>query len=257
MKDFENKESVELWCLHGALGEVSDWRQLGERTTDAGVTAYPLDLWRFLCCEPVGMDRFGHLLNALVRPSSVSAPPVRRVLLGYSLGGRLALHALLSEHGHPWDAAVIVSAHPGLEDESERAARREADAEWSALAHSGDWSEMLERWNAQPVFSAGGGMRPVADRAALVRQRREVARSFVAWSLGAQEPLWGRLPEIDIPVLWIAGGRDEKFCDIGRRAAAALPSARLSVAAGAGHRVPWEVPGAFAESVLEFLEDEG
>jgi len=181
-----DENPTELWCLHGALGEVGDWRMLSERTTDEGATVYPLDLWRFLCCEPVDMARFGQLLNALVRPSAAAAPPARRVLLGYSMGGRLALHALLSERGHPWDAAVIVSAHPGLEEKSQRAARREADAEWAAAAHSGDWSEMLERWNAQPIFSAGGGMRPVADRAGLVRQRREVARSFVAWSLGAQ-----------------------------------------------------------------------
>ena len=250
-----DERPIELWCLHGALGETTDWRLLSERVSSEGVAVFPLDLWRFLCCEPVDPGRFGELLNALVRPSSANAPPTRRILLGYSMGGRLALHALLSENGHPWDAAIIVSAHPGLEENEERVARRKADAEWAALAHSGDWTELLERWNAQPVFSAAGPMRPIADRSGLVRQRREVARGFVAWSLGAQEPLWNRLPEIDIPVLWVAGGRDEKFRALGERAAASMPRGRLSIAAGAGHRVPWELPGAFAETVLEFLEE--
>jgi len=198
---------------------------------------------------------FGELLNALVRPASTTAPPALRILLGYSMGARLALHSLLAESGHPWDAAILVSGHPGLEEESERSTRREADAEWAALAHSGDWTELMARWNAQPVFSSGGAMRPIADRSGLVRQRREVARAFVTWSLGAQQPLWERLPEITVPILWIAGGHDEKFRTLAERAVSALPEARLAIAAGSGHRVPWETPGAFAETVMEFLEE--
>ena len=54
-------------------------------------------------------------------------------------------------------------------------------------------------------------------------RRREIARSFVDWSLGAQEPLWDRLHEITIPVLWVAGENDAKFRALAERAVALIP----------------------------------
>ncbi|MCX6865074.1 MAG: hypothetical protein NTV46_02435, partial [Verrucomicrobia bacterium] len=74
-----------------------------------------------------------------------------RALLGYSMGGRLALHALLEENP-PWQAAIIVSAHPGLEAEAERETRRTADAAWAHQALTGNWQEFLAAWDAQPML---------------------------------------------------------------------------------------------------------
>jgi 2-succinyl-6-hydroxy-2,4-cyclohexadiene-1-carboxylate synthase len=163
------------------------------------------------------------------------------------MGARLALHALLD--GGPWDAAVLVAPHPGLESEAERVARRAGDAEWAERALRGEWREFLARWNAQPVL-ADSAARPAVDEA----RRREVARSFIDWSLGAQDPLWERLGEIRCPVLWAVGARDAKFRALGERAAGLLPRRELWVAPDAGHRVPWDAPEAFAAKVGEFLE---
>lgn len=229
-----------LWCLHGAVGEAADWRGVGLGDT------WPLrfvDLWRFLACRPMSLAETAGALNA-----EAAAAGGRHVLLGYSLGGRLALHALL-EHGHPWQAAVIVAAHPGLEDDAERRARREADAAWAAAALA-DWERFVDEWQAQPVLAGTACF----DRNRLKRRRREVARSFVEWSLGGQASLWQRLGEIEVPVLWVTGERDTKFTALGRRAVNALPRGRHWLAEAAGHRVPWEVPGPFAARVAEFLE---
>jgi len=86
-----------------------------------------------------------------------------------------------------------------------------------------------------------------------VVHRREIARSFVDWSLGAQEPMWDQLGRIRIPVLWVVGERDKKFYDLGRRAVSLMPQACLAVAPGAGHRVPWECGAWFAARVMGFL----
>ncbi len=183
-------------------------------------------------------------------PSTIYHPPstiTRRVLVGYSMGARLALHALLD--GGPWDAAVLVAPHPGLESELERVARRESDAEWAGRALTGDWREFLALWNAQPVLADSGRLPSVSEL-----RRREVARSFMDWSLGAQEPLWERLGEIQCPVLWCAGERDVKFRALAERALPLLPRGELWVAPASGHRVPWDAPEAFAAKVGEFLE---
>lgn len=260
-----------LWCLHGAVGRADDWRGFEV----PGWSVRRVDLWRYLDCCPMSLPEFGRALNAeaagaagaadgrleldrsdrsdpVLRdlPSPIShlpSPGPRRVLIAYSMGARLALHALLD--GGPWEAAVLVAPHPGLESEAERVARRESDAEWAARALRGEWREFLAAWNSQPLLAASEA-RPPVDEA----RRREVARSFVDWSLGAQQPLWERLGEIRCPVLWCVGGRDGKFRALGERAVGLLPRGELWVAPEAGHRVPWDAPQAFAARIGEFLE---
>jgi 2-succinyl-6-hydroxy-2,4-cyclohexadiene-1-carboxylate synthase len=250
---------------------AEDWRGFSV----PGWAVKRVDLWRFLDCCPMSMPEFGEALNR-----EVEATEGRKVLLGYSMGGRLGLHALRA--GGQWDAAVVVSAHPGLEDEGERVARREKDAEWAAKALSGDWQEFLEEWNGQAVLDAGvldrapsfarghgglaghaaGGDRVLlGDRRALEPRRQAVARSFMDWTLGGQEALWERLAGIECPLLWCAGARDGKFRRIGERVEEGMERGKnapspfeLWVAEDAGHRVPWEVPAAFAKKVGEFLE---
>ncbi len=239
---------VECWCLHGAAGMAADWRGFAKNLAVAGIGTRAVDLWRFLECQAMPLTAFGQALNA-----DAGGQVFRgnfRALLGYSMGGRLALHALL-ENDHPWQAAVIVAAHPGLENESDRADRRASDAGWATKALAGNWQEFLTDWNAQPVL--GSVMRDTSASGSLVMRRREIARSFVDWSLGAQEPLWERLGEITIPVLWVVGEKDEKFLSLAQRAVSLMPNARLAIAPGAGHRVPWEAEDWFAENVAHFL----
>ena len=204
-----------------------------------------VDLWRFLDCCPMEMSAFGTALNV-----EAAATEGRKVLLGYSMGGRLALEALLA--GGPWDAAVLVSAHAGLETETERISRRKLDAEWAARALEGDWADFLKAWNAQGVLETGRWVRAMADRSLLAQRRRSVARSFMDWSLGTQTPRWDRLKELKLPLLWVAGEKDGKFRDLAARAVES-GGFEMWTAPGVGHRVPWESPE-FPGMIGEFLE---
>ncbi len=241
--------SIECWCLHGAVGMASDWRPFTQGLAQAGIGSRAVDLWRFLECQPLPIPAFGQTFNA--DAAEHAARGKRGALLGYSMGGRLALHALL-ENPHPWQAAVIISTHPGLETDDKRSARAAADAEWASRALIGDWQHFLDAWDAQPVL-LGSPIRQTRESSRLQLRRREVARSFVDWSLGAQKPLWARLGEITIPVLWVVGERDAKFIELGMRAVSLMPSARLAVAPDAGHRVPWEASEWLAAETREFL----
>lgn len=241
---------MECWCLHGAVGMAEDWRGFAKSLAATAIGSRAVDLWRFLDCCPMPLVDFGKNLNAEARGEVFRGSG--RALLGYSMGGRLALHALL-EKDHPWQAAVIVSAHAGLETEAERASRRASDAGWATRALAGNWQDFLDSWNAQSVLGSG----PIRDKQAsgsLVMRRREIARSFVDWSLGAQQPLWDRLGEIKIPILWIAGENDSKFRALAERAGSLGPNAHFALAPAAGHRVPWEVEAWFAGTVARFLK---
>ncbi len=232
-----------IWALHGAVGSTADWRDFAQEMRASHGEVRRLDLWRFLDCCPMPLTKFGDTLaEEIVR---VDPEPV---LLGYSMGGRLALHALLARPDL-WKAAIIVSAHPGLKEEGDRVARREKDAEWSALALKGEWVDFLEQWNSQGVLQGGG----MPDRTPLKNRRASIARSFVDWSLGKQENLTPRLHKVPCPVLWLTGENDEKFTGVAESAVPHLPRGEHQIIADCGHRVPWEKPVEFAEECHRFL----
>jgi len=248
----ESREAgtVECWCLHGAVGMASDWRPFSQNLANAKLGSRAVDLWRFLECRPLPITAFGQAFNA--DAGEHAARGKQRALIAYSMGGRLALHALL-EKNHPWQAAVIISAHPGLELAQDRDARAARDAEWASKALMGNWQGFLDDWEAQPVLN-GAPIRDARESSRLQMRRREIARSFVDWSLGAQSPLWDRLHEIQIPILWVVGDQDQAFLELAQRATRLLPQARLAIAPGAGHRVPWDAPGWLADEVRHFLQ---
>lgn len=242
--------AMECWCLHGAVGMAADWRGFAKAAAERGIGTRAVDLWRFLQCDPMPMPHFGKVLNADALGQVFRGNG--RALLGYSMGGRLALHALLAGE-HPWQAAVIVAADPGIEENAARIVRRTADTGWATRALAGDWRDFLAAWGAQPTL-AGALIRDPQATGGLITRRREIARSFVDWSLGAQLPLWDRLREIEIPVLWIVGENDLKFRALGERAVSLIPNGHLMIGSGSGHRVPWDAPEWFAEQVTSFLK---
>ncbi|NWK57179.1 alpha/beta fold hydrolase [Verrucomicrobiaceae bacterium N1E253] len=238
-----------IWALHGAVGRPADWLGLSDALRAHGLPlrgeVRRLDLWRFLDCCPMPLSQFGDTLA-----SEIARVDDEPILIAYSMGGRLALHALIARP-ELWKAAVIISAHPGLQEESERAVRRAQDAIWSARALKGDWREFLEQWQAQSVLADGPAM---PDRMQLKDRRTSVARSFVDWSLGAQQDLRPQLRAVSCPVLWLSGARDEKFTALAEEVVPFFQNASHQVLEDCGHRVPWEKSEAFAGVCVQWLE---
>jgi 2-succinyl-6-hydroxy-2,4-cyclohexadiene-1-carboxylate synthase len=195
-----------ITCLNGFLGNPHDWDFL----RDAGF--------------------------AIETPPLDAIPPHGDILLGYSLGGRLALHALLS--GAQYERAIFVSTGLGIEGDDARAARRAADEAWALRFETDDFDSVMSDWNAQPVLAGPS----------LVRTRDDYdPRSLREWSSGALPPVASRLYELTIPTLWIAGARDVKYVAEAKRAVSQVRGANLAIIEDAGHRVPWEQPRAFME----------
>ena len=162
------------------------------------------------------------------------------ILLGYSMGGRLALRMLEEQS---MQKAIVVSAGLNTPDEE----RRARDEEWARRFESEEWSSLMRAWNAQPVF--GGHL---LDRRKENYDRAELARQLREYSPAVLPP--PELERIETPVLWIAGERDAKYVEIAKRAVARLPHAELWICPDAGHRVPWEQPQAFVARLRAFIE---
>lgn len=243
-------ERPAIVMLHGFLGTGADWLAVArclqpgfrcllptlpghDRTAGAGAgdgadtnafSAYAARLWREL--EP-------HL-------------PRRFALVGYSLGGRLALE-LACRHPERVHTLVLESAHPGLQTEAERALRWTNDLLWIHRFERDPWPAVLQDWYRQPVFASLSeaerrqfiALRATASPAALAAVLR-------ATSLALQpdlEPAWRRLP---MALAFITGAEDARFRAIAARLARARPDLTRVEMDGLGHNCHALAPKAFA-----------
>lgn len=181
-------------------------------------------------------------------------------VLGYSMGGRVALHLAVAAPERV-RSLVLESASPGLADPTERQARIVADEALAEAIERDGMEAFVDRWERLPLFVSQAAL-PVEVRARLRRQRLEndpvgLANSLRGMGVGRQEPLWDRLATLRIPTLLLVGELDQKYCELSRRIAAAMPAARLVVVPGTGHAVHLEQPDAFQQVILEFLLGDG
>ena len=208
---------------------ASDWDVLSNHPSMRDQVVRKVDLWRYLSCRSLTLEEFGEVFA-----SEVKAQDPDPYLIGYSMGGRLALHSLIASP-KIWKGATIISAHPGLVTEREREKRRIKDAEWSALALKGDWSEFLSAWNKQAVL--GELPKGMADRYLLQPRSQEIARAFCAWSLGTQQDLRNAFEQVTCPIKLVTGERDEKYTGLAQEMS--FPNAERIVIPETGHRPIW------------------
>jgi 2-succinyl-6-hydroxy-2,4-cyclohexadiene-1-carboxylate synthase len=176
------------------------------------------------------------------------AAPELFTLCGYSLGGRVALHVALIAPERV-RRLVLVSCSPGIEHPHERTARLKADEQLARELEEGPFEQFIERWRTQPLFASEP---PAVGQLARADQRRNrpdaLAAALRGLSVGAMQPLWDRLGELNMPVTVIAGERDTKYVAIGQRMVEQLPDARLLVLGG-GHGLALEHPAAIVTAL--------
>jgi len=238
-----------LIALHGNFGQPGDWDAVVQALGAVGAvgdsdraareapqfpkpTLHQPCLWDWAEAE---LD-FDAVAQRLVAMAEAARAEGRRAwLAGYSLGGRLALHALV-RRPELWSGAVILSSHPGLASPAERSVRLQRDAAWARRVRDEPWHSVLEAWNAQAVFAADGPPDAGAQRS-LEGWRAAVATAFELWSLGRQDDLRPALARCRVPVLWVTGGEDRVFTALGAESAALLPEGRHEILEGLGHRL--------------------
>lgn len=230
--------------LHGFSGTRRAWDLVAEH----------LDPERY---RPLALDLPGHG-TAAAHPWPITfdacvgavlgAAPRRFVLCGYSLGGRVALRVALAAPERV-SRLVLIGANPGIEDLAERAQRLAADERLALRLESEPFEDFIESWRTQPLFAADPP--EVGERARADQRRNQplaLAAAMRGLSVGAMEPMWERLSELPMPVVLLAGERDEKFLGLARRALPMLNGGRMTILRG-GHAGPLEDPEGVAAAI--------
>jgi 2-succinyl-6-hydroxy-2,4-cyclohexadiene-1-carboxylate synthase len=171
--------------------------------------------------------------------------------IGYSMGGRLALAAAL-RHPELVQALVLVSATAGIEAAADRHARVIEDDARATDVEARGVDAFLNDWLTQPMFAN------VPPNAPGLNERRTLSPAHLAHQLRALGPgvmpsYWGRLHELQIPVLLVSATLDAKFDAVNDRMATLIPAAQRTRIAG-GHALAQEAPGALAEAIIAFTQ---
>jgi 2-succinyl-6-hydroxy-2,4-cyclohexadiene-1-carboxylate synthase len=250
-----------LLFVHGFLGEAADWdRMRALLGTDVGAACFELP--GHGAAPPVaatagsGPERWFPAAAERLRDACVAqgTPPV---LIGYSMGGRLALYTAV-RFPRAAGGLVVIGADPGIEDaeaRAERATRDEALARQLAAAGDADaFAGWLQRWYAAPLF---GGLRRRAEFDALLRRRlrgrpASLAAALRGLSVAVQPALWEALPRLPMPALFIAGAEDAKYRAVAGRIAELGAPWQAAVCPGAAHAVHLEQPEAVAGLIRSF-----
>jgi len=251
-------EKRPLLLLHGFTGSSRNWEpvlpELAARfmviavdLLGHGRSAAPTRPARYMI-EAAAADLIDLLDQLAIEQTS---------LLGYSMGGRLALY-LAAQYPQRFQALILESASPGLKEKAEQIERRQRDNELAARLEREGLEAFVDYWESLPLWASQEQLAEEV-RAGLRRLRLQndpvgLANSLRGMGTGAQPSQWNRLSKLRLPVLLLAGELDSKFVAINQEMARLIPGAWLEIVPEAGHTVHLERPSRYAKLVRAFLD---
>jgi pimeloyl-ACP methyl ester carboxylesterase len=194
----------------------------------------------------------------------------RATVVGHSMGGMLAVRFALL---HPESTRRLVLENPiGLEDYREKVPFTSVDATYRAMlaptregldrffrSYFGTWRDSFGAWAEIAWRQTLGGEWPRGAKA-----------SALTYDMIYTQPVVQDLPRLAVPTLLVIGQADRttlgrgalppevlatlgRYPELGRRAAKAIPGARLVELDGVGHIPHLEAPERFHAALLEFI----
>jgi 2-succinyl-6-hydroxy-2,4-cyclohexadiene-1-carboxylate synthase len=249
-----------LLLLHGFTGSGQSW---------AAQTAVFSHHFRTITIDLLGHGRTDSPANpdryqmeqaaadiiAILEKQKVDGKRQKFHLLGYSMGGRLALYLALN-YPEWFCSLVLESASPGLDTAVKRAERTKQDNDLADWIEANGIEAFVNRWEQLPLWASQSQLTQ-ETRLALRQQRLQnnpagLANSLRGMGTGRQPSLWPYLPQLNLPVLLLAGALDLKFIAINQQMAAQIPQSQLHIIPGAGHTIHLERPSLFNKLALEF-----
>jgi len=253
---FDSGEGAPVTLLHGFTQSGRSWQEVISRMP-AG--------WRWVVPDLRGHGETRVKPGAPVTMDSCTADLVmlwdhlgigRTHLVGYSMGGRLALHVAMHQPQRLL-SLLTIGAHGGLEPEAREGRRLGDDALATRIEHDG-LEAFVNYWTALPMFEGlerrGPSFTAQARAERMGNTVAGLAASLRGMGAGAMDPLWDGMSRVTVPCTFVAGQLDHGYVASARRLAGLVPNGRVEVVPRAGHTVHQERPEAFARVLSNHLE---
>ncbi len=251
-RSFGPNEGKPLLLLHGFWGSLDDWQPM-IAALGGECRCIAVDLPGHGSSRNLGGCTFEDTADALVALLE-HFKLERTSLLGYSMGGRLALYTAL-RHRSRFDLLMLVSASAGIIDEKERRARRRWEEAWAAKLKTQELEQTLLEWYDQPLFDS---LRRSPRFAEVLKRRaanepQSLAEVLLRLGASAQPPLYDRLRALPMPLHLIIGELDRKYAEISQHILASNPNAVLHTVPDCGHAVHLDKPLQLSEIVRAIM----
>jgi 2-succinyl-6-hydroxy-2,4-cyclohexadiene-1-carboxylate synthase len=241
--------------LHGFLGAGLDWGEIASPLAEDYFCVCPdlpghgANITRDFDAQ-LSIPQLALELRALCAALSLSAP----IVVGYSLGGRVALAAAV-QHPQFMRALMLESTSAGLDIEAERQARAATDDARAAVLLADGIAAFMRTWYAAPLFESLQ-MRPQLlaklQAARTCNNARWMSKVVSELSPGRAASVWAELPSVRLRTLLLAGALDVRYTESAQRMCAAMPNAVCTVVADAGHNVHLEQPTAYIQALRDY-----
>lgn len=245
--------------LHGFMGNINEFDEAIKLLSD-DFDYLRLDLPGHGKTQVLGEDEYYTMANtahALIKLLDELKIP-KCFLVGYSMGGRLALYLTL-HFPERFLKVVLESISPGLATEAERLERFKLDTQigrkLTRSFEKSDFAVFLSNWYNQTIFGYIKN-HPEYDRmleSRLQNNPKGLDKSLRFMGTGCQPSLWEKLKENKISMLLLAGEYDEKFISINTEMAKICEFVQLKIISNAGHNIHFENTLTFVENIKDFL----
>lgn len=247
----KQQNTPHLVFLHGLLGDKNDWQKVIEKLPH--FSCYTIDLPCHGEAQSISCDNFDQICTYLAEQiqQQIKQP---YYLVGYSLGGRIALHYSLDWLIHNpqptvLQGLILEGANLGLSTEQEKQQRWQNDLHWATNFEQEDIQNVLQNWYQQAVFAS---LSPVQQQAFIMQRRHnqgtQIARMLKATSLAKQLDFREKVRSTSLPIYYFCGEQDQKF-----RQMAEQEKLDLTLISHAGHNAHWDNPQEFADKLQQKL----
>lgn len=241
--------------LHGFLGNGSDFKIVADNLGNFSEIVAP-DFPDYLTDKPEEGSSWDQTLSMLKRLLKNETPKQKIVLLGYSMGGRIALQFAL-QFPQIIEALILIGSTPGIVNQKERNKRRTEDSKLAHKLRTQSYPKFLEHWLNQPLIKSQQNIPlPYLDEMLESRQRNNpqtLAHYLSILGTGSMPSAWGDLHRCNFPTLLVTGKKDKKFTTIADKMLRTLPNASHKVIKGSGHAPCFENAKDFGSCLDTFL----
>ncbi len=253
------KKISTVLMLHGFTGSHKAMEELSSLLPYDCVAPDLIGHGRSPCPDELSPYRMKEMVKQL---DSVMGIHLRKPvdLLGYSMGARLALTYAMSRQ-EDLNSLILIGGTAGIANHEDRQLRSSQDSRIAANIEEFGLEQFVHYWENRPIFSSQKSL-PLEKQKRMRRIRlghrtHGLANHLRMAGTGAMDSLWHKLGDLKIPVLLIAGERDQKFIEIAEYMKEKIPNSEIKIINDAGHATHYENPKQTSNVIVQFLRKQG